>query len=120
MGLPLINKIKAVIFTHQLLIQYEKDDGKAEILYGDQKIARECQVNKLKMAVGSSKDHESRKGKVEEVESVLHVADDDTLRTSQPQPIEDYEEIPIWGEEKICLGKNLVGPLGESIIAVIR
>ena len=35
MGLPLINKLKAIISPHQLLLQFEKDDGKAEILKGD-------------------------------------------------------------------------------------
>ena len=49
MDLPLINKSKVVILTHQLVIQYEKDDGKVELLYGDQKIARECQIKALKM-----------------------------------------------------------------------
>ena len=31
MGLPLSNKIKAIISTHQLLLQYEKDDAKVGI-----------------------------------------------------------------------------------------
>ncbi|XP_057550539.1 uncharacterized protein LOC130828592 [Amaranthus tricolor] len=66
MDLPLINKVKAVISTHQLLIQYEKEDGKVGILYGDQKISRECQVNSLKMgAVGSERENESWKRKAE-------------------------------------------------------
>ena len=48
MGLPLIKKVKAVISTHQPLVQYKKDDGKVGILFGDQKILRECQVIHLK------------------------------------------------------------------------
>ena len=35
MGLPLINKIKAAIFPHQLLLQFELDDGQVGILKGD-------------------------------------------------------------------------------------
>ena len=35
MGLPLINKIKVVISTHQLLLQYERDDASIGILRGD-------------------------------------------------------------------------------------
>ncbi|XP_057517822.1 uncharacterized protein LOC130798739 [Amaranthus tricolor] len=35
-GLPLINKIKAAIFPHQLLLQFERDDGQVGILKGDQ------------------------------------------------------------------------------------
>jgi hypothetical protein len=49
MGIPLINKVKAVISTHQLFIQYEKENGTIGILRGDQKVAKECQINTLKM-----------------------------------------------------------------------
>ena len=116
MGLPLINKVKVVISTHQLLIQYEKDDGEVGILYGNQKISRECQVNSLKMRIESSDfENESRKRKAEQVESILHVIDDDTRKTTQPEPVEGYEEVAIWGAEKIRLGKNLVGPLREDL-----
>lgn len=96
MGLPLINKIKAVISTHQLLIHYEKDDDRVGVLYGDQKSARECQVNTLKMGAGSSIDQESNKRKAMEVESVLHLIDDDTRKTTQPQPLKGYEEVALW------------------------
>ena len=121
MGLPLINKVKAVISTHQLLIQYEKDDGKVGISYRDQKISRECQVNSLKMGIESNEHkNESRKRKAEQVESVLHMVDNDTRKTTQPEPVEGYEEVAIWGSEKIRIGKNLVGPIREDRIAVIR
>ncbi|XP_057538025.1 uncharacterized protein LOC130815553 [Amaranthus tricolor] len=40
MGLLLINKIKAVIFPHQLLLQFEQDDGQVGMLKGDQVMAR--------------------------------------------------------------------------------
>ena len=101
MGLPLINKVKAVISTHQLLLLYEKDGGKVGILHGDQKIARECQVNTLKMgAECSERVNENRKRKAEQVESILHVTDDDAYRMTQPQPVEGFEEVSIWGEKK--------------------
>ena len=48
MGLPLINKFKAVISPHQLLLQLEQDDGKVGILKGDQKAVRQCLINTLK------------------------------------------------------------------------
>ena len=48
MGLPLINKIKAAIFPHQLLLQFERDDGQVGILKGDQVTARQCLINTLK------------------------------------------------------------------------
>ncbi|XP_057547863.1 uncharacterized protein LOC130826275 [Amaranthus tricolor] len=48
MGLPLINKIKAAIYPHQLLLQFEWDDGKVGILKGDQITARQCLINTLK------------------------------------------------------------------------
>ena len=121
MGLPLINKAKAVISTHQILIQYEKDDGKVGILYGNQKISRECQVNSLKMGIQSNeRENESRKRKAEQVVSVLHVADDDTRKTTETEPVEGYEEVAIWGAKNIRFGKNLVGSLREYLIAVIR
>ena len=48
MGLPLINKIKAAIFLHQLLLQFEQDDGQVGILKGDQVMARQCLINTMK------------------------------------------------------------------------
>ena len=96
MGLSLISKVKAVISRHQLLIQYEKDDCKVEILCGDQKITRECQVNTLKMGAESrERENESRKRKAKKVESVLHVSDDGARRITQPQPVEGFEEVSI-------------------------
>ena len=48
MGLPLINKIKVAIFPHQLLLQFERDDGQVGILKGDQVMARQCLINTMK------------------------------------------------------------------------
>ena len=48
MGLPLINKIKAAIFPHQFLLQFEQNDGQVGILKGDQVTARQCLINTLK------------------------------------------------------------------------
>ena len=48
MRLPLINKIKAVISPHQLLLQFEQDDGMVGILKGDQKTTHQCFINTLK------------------------------------------------------------------------
>ena len=47
-GLPLIKKIKAVISTHQLLLQCERDNAKVGILRADKKSARECLIYTLK------------------------------------------------------------------------
>ena len=47
MGLPLINKIKFVILPHQILLQFKQDNGKVEIIMGDQKVARQCLINAL-------------------------------------------------------------------------
>ncbi|XP_057550604.1 uncharacterized protein LOC130828660 [Amaranthus tricolor] len=47
MGLPLINKIKAAIFPHQLLLEFERDDGRVGILKGDQVTACQCLINTL-------------------------------------------------------------------------
>lgn len=57
------------------------------------------------MGAESSKKHDNWKSKAEEVESVLHVIDDDTRRITQPQPIKG-SKVAIWGKEKIRLGKN--------------
>ena len=48
MGIPLIKKIKAAIFPHQLLLQFEQDDGQVGILKGDQVTTRQCLINTLK------------------------------------------------------------------------
>ena len=68
----------------------------------------------------SERENENRKRKVEQVESILHVIDDDARRVTQPQPVEGFEEVAIWGEEKIRVGKNLVRPIREDLIVVIR
>ena len=48
MVLHLISKIKAVISTHQFLLQDEREDATVGVLRGDQKSARECLINTLK------------------------------------------------------------------------
>ena len=70
-------------------------------------------------AEGNERENESRKRKAEHVESFLNVADDDTCKTIRPEPVEGFQEVAIWGAEKIRIGKNLVGPLREDLIAVI-
>ncbi|XP_057526208.1 uncharacterized protein LOC130805451 [Amaranthus tricolor] len=52
-------KIKAAIFPHQLLLQFETDNGQVGILKGDQVTARQCLVNTLKR--GSSETPAKRK-----------------------------------------------------------
>ena len=46
--LPLINKLKVIISPHQLLLQFEQDDGKVGVLKGDQKVDRQCLINTIK------------------------------------------------------------------------
>ena len=48
------------------------------------------------------------------------MADDDTRKTTQPQPVEGFEEVAIRGKQKVCVGKNLVGSVMEDLVAVIR
>ena len=50
----------------------------------------------------------------------MHVTDNDARRMTQPQPVEGFEEVAIWGEQKIRIGKNLVGPVREDLVAVIQ
>lgn len=52
MGLLLINKLKAVISPHQLLLQFEQDDGKVGILGGESSMRkREEDKNQSIMSV---------------------------------------------------------------------
>ena len=47
-GLPLIKKIKAAIFPHQLLLQFEQDEGQVGMLKGGRVMARQCLINTMK------------------------------------------------------------------------
>lgn len=66
--LPSTSKVKAAIFTYQLLRQFDGDDGKVSQLFGEQKSARECYVNSLK---NQEKEEAPRKRKHHEPEEPL-------------------------------------------------
>ena len=70
MGLPLINKIKAAIFPHQLLLQFEQDDGQVGILKGDQVMARQCLINTMKRGTSVIP---SKRGRGEKSPSVMSI-----------------------------------------------
>ena len=70
MGLPLINKIKAAIFPHQLLLQFEQDDGQVGILKGDKVMARQCLFNTLKRGTSVIPSKREREEKSPSVMSV--------------------------------------------------
>ena len=70
MGLPLIYKIKAIISTHQLFLQYEWDNASVGILRNEQKSTRECLINTLKN--GELVQECRQKRKLEEA-SVLNI-----------------------------------------------
>ena len=70
MGLALINKIKAAIFPHQLLLQFERDDGQVGILIGDQVTARQCLINTLQRGASITP---SKREREEESTTVMSV-----------------------------------------------
>ena len=88
MGIPLINKLKAVISPHQLLLQFEQDDNKAGILKGDQKAALQFLINTLKheSAPGESS---KRKREEETNQSIMSVYLDTMNIRERPQPTDN-------------------------------
>ncbi|XP_057530798.1 uncharacterized protein LOC130809160 [Amaranthus tricolor] len=104
MGLPLINKIKAAIFPHQLLLQFETDNGQVGILKGDQVTARQCLVNTLKR--GSSETPAKRK-REDNVPAVMSVYEENLSTHERPRPIERYEEVDMFEGRQIKVGKDL-------------
>ena len=84
MGLPLIYKIKAAIFPHQLLLQFERDDGHVGILKGDQMTARQCLFNTLK------------RGREERFPTVMSVYVDNPNTHERPHLVERYEEVEVF------------------------
>ena len=70
MGLPLINNIKAAFFPHQLLLQFDQDDGQVGILKGDYVTARQCLVNTLKRGTSVIPSKREREEKSPSVMSV--------------------------------------------------
>ena len=87
MGLPLINKLKAVISPHQLLLQFEQDDHKVGILKGDQKAAHQCLINTLKRDSAPG-DFSKRKREEETNQSIMNVYLDTLNIRERPQPTE--------------------------------
>ena len=85
MGLPLINKIKAAIFSHQLLLQFEQDDGQVGILKGDQITTRQCLVNTLKQGTSVVPSKRERK---ERSTTVMSVYMDNPNTHERPHPVE--------------------------------
>ena len=112
MGLPLINKIKAIISTHQLLLQYERDDAKVKISRHYKKSARECLINTLKN--GEPVQECGQKRKLEEA-SILNIQ---TPR-QRPEPPEKYD-VDLWGKgELIKIGTNVKEETKQEILSVI-
>ncbi|XP_057548270.1 uncharacterized protein LOC130826724 [Amaranthus tricolor] len=116
MGLPLINKIKAAIFPHQLLLQFETDNGQVGILKGDQVTARQCLVNTLKR--GSSETPAKRK-REDNVPVVMSVYKENLSTHERPRPIERYEEVDMFEGKQIKVGKDLPSTVKQDIVATI-
>ncbi|XP_057529862.1 uncharacterized protein LOC130808402 [Amaranthus tricolor] len=108
MGLPLINKIKAAIFPHQLLLQFERDDGQVGILKGDQMMARQCLINTLKRGASITP---SKREREEDSPTVMSVYLENPNTHERPHPIQRYEEVDMFGGKRIKIGKDLPGPV---------
>ncbi|XP_057517940.1 uncharacterized protein LOC130798860 [Amaranthus tricolor] len=116
MGLPLINKIKAAIFPHQLLLQFERDDGQVGILKGDQVTARQCLTNTLKRGTSTTP---SKREREEQSPSVMSVYLESPNPQERPRPVERYEEVDIFGGKRIKIGKDLPAPIRQDIVATL-
>ena len=116
MGLLLINKIKAAIIPHQLLLQFERDNGQVGILKGDQVMARQCLVNTLKRGTSVIP---SKREREEKSATVMSVYVDNPNTHERPDPVERYEEVGIFDGKQIKIGKDLPKAVKEDIMATI-
>ncbi|XP_057543932.1 uncharacterized protein LOC130823331 [Amaranthus tricolor] len=116
MGLPLINKIKAAIFPHQLLLQFETDNGQVGILKGDQVTARQCLVNTLKRR---SSETPAKRKREDKVPAVMSVYRENPNTHERPRPIERYEEVDMFKGKQIKIGKDLPDTVKQDIVATI-
>ena len=116
MGLSLINKIKAAIFPHQLLLQFEQDDGQVGVLKGDQVTARQCLVNTLKRETSATP---SKRKREEESPTVMSVYTDGPNAHERPHPVERYEETEIFDGKQIKIGKDLPDAIKNDVVATI-
>ncbi|XP_057517953.1 uncharacterized protein LOC130798872 [Amaranthus tricolor] len=117
MGLPLINKIKAAIFPHQLLLQFERDDGKVGILKGDQITARQCLINTLKR--GHSATPAKREREDQDAPAVMSVYMENPSTHERPRPIERYEAVDMFEGKQLKIGKDIPGTIKKEIVATI-
>ncbi|XP_057544996.1 uncharacterized protein LOC130824124 [Amaranthus tricolor] len=116
MGLPLINKIKAAIFPHQLLLQFEQDDEQVGILKGDQMTARQCLVNTLKRGTSVVPFKRERK---ERSPTIMSVYMDHPNTHERPHPVERYEKVEVFEGKQIKIGKYLPDAVRRDIITTI-
>ena len=116
MGLPLINKVKAAIFPHQLLLQFDRDDGQVGILKGDQMMARQCLINTLKRGASVTS---SKREREEDSPTVMSVYMENPNTNQRPHPVERYEEVDMFEGKHIKIGKDLPGLVKQDIMATL-
>ena len=116
MGLPFINKIKAAIFPHQLLLQFEQDDGKVGIPKGDQVTAQQCLVNTLKRGTSAIP---SKRKREENSPTVMSVYLENPNTHERPHPVERYEELEMFEGKHIKIRKGLPDAIKQDIMATI-
>ena len=116
MGLPFINKIKAAIFPHQLLLQFEQDDGKVGIPKGDQVTAQQCLVNTLKRGTSAIP---SKRKREENSPTIMSVYLENPNTHERPHPVERYEELEMFEGKHIKIRKGLPDAIKQDIMATI-
>ena len=116
-GAPPHKQIKAAIFPHQLLLQFEQDDGQVGILKGDQVMARQCLINTLKQE--GTHGIPSKRKREEKPPSIMSVYVDTLNTRERPRPIEQHKEIEIFQGRSITVGKNLSETVRHDVLATI-
>ena len=117
-GLLLINKIKVVISPHQLLLQFEQDDGKVGILKGNKKAARQCLINTSKHDSVNVTSSKRKREEEEKNQSVMSVYLDTLNVRERPQLTEQHEEVEIFDGKKVEM-KNLTETVRHDVLVTI-
>ncbi|XP_021835027.2 uncharacterized protein [Spinacia oleracea] len=75
LGRPTLNRVKAVVVTHLMLMKYVCDKGQVGTIHGDQQLARDCYLTTLSPeAWGGRKTNEGKSGskrKLDETEDKI-------------------------------------------------
>ncbi|RDY06439.1 hypothetical protein CR513_09566, partial [Mucuna pruriens] len=115
---PVLNTLGAIVSIQHLVIEFPSSYGQVVIVKADQKMARQCYVDNLRVV-----------SKLQREDNVLihvEISTDVELDPRPPidqgvEPIEKLEKIPLTDDEHCTqIGETMQGPHREQLISTLR